>query len=117
VDAVWRFVTGLLYNIIKEYVSLFHENIKWEPWIYLAQHINNCLCTALARYWIEVIDWPPYSPGLNPIENLWAIMKQEIYKLYPDFEHAPDSYMTCVISGLLSTITPKRREKSKVAFT
>ena len=27
---------------------------------------------------IKVIDWPPYSPDLNPIENIWAIMKQKI---------------------------------------
>jgi transposase len=40
---------------------------------------------------IEVMIWPPYLPDLNPIENLWAIMKQEIYKLYPDLEHAPDT--------------------------
>lgn len=40
---------------------------------------------------IEVMDWPPYVPDLNPIENLWAIMKQEIYKLYPELEHAPDT--------------------------
>ena len=33
---------------------------------------------------IEVMDWPPYSPDLNPIENLWALLKKEAYKVYPD---------------------------------
>ena len=33
---------------------------------------------------IEVMEWPPYSPDLNPIENLWALLKAEIYKIRPD---------------------------------
>ena len=27
---------------------------------------------------IKVIDWPPYSPDLNPIENICPIMKQKL---------------------------------------
>lgn len=30
------------------------------------------------------MEWPPHSPDLNPIENLWALLKAEIYKLRPD---------------------------------
>ena len=26
----------------------------------------------------EVLEWPAYSPNLNPIENLWAILKQRL---------------------------------------
>ena len=27
---------------------------------------------------IKIIDWPPYSLNLNPIENIWTIMKRKI---------------------------------------
>ena len=26
------------------------------------------------------MDWPGNSPGLNPIENVWAALKKEIFK-------------------------------------
>ena len=34
-----------------------------------------------------VMDWPPYSPDLNPIENLWAILKLELHRRYPDTKY------------------------------
>jgi len=33
---------------------------------------------------ILLLDWPPYSPDMNPIEHVWAIMKQWIVKHYPE---------------------------------
>ena len=32
--------------------------------------------------------WPPYLPDLNPIENLWALMKAIIYERHPELERA-----------------------------
>ena len=26
----------------------------------------------------DFIDWPPYSPDLNPIENVWSMIAQEL---------------------------------------
>jgi transposase len=33
----------------------------------------------LASKNIQTLVWPPQSPDLNPIENIWAIIKQKIY--------------------------------------
>jgi DDE superfamily endonuclease len=33
---------------------------------------------------IEVMDWPLYSPNLNPIENLWKRLKDEIIRAHPE---------------------------------
>jgi transposase len=57
-------------------------------------HTAKIVTRLLQEKGLRVIKWPPYSPDLNPIENLWAIMKKEIYRLYPWLEHAPDTEET-----------------------
>ena len=58
--------------------------------IYTAYVVRN----ALAKMEIEVMIWPPYSPDLNLIENLQALLKAEIYKIRPDLLHMKNNDKT-----------------------
>jgi archaellum biogenesis protein FlaJ (TadC family) len=39
---------------------------------------------------VEVLDWPPYSLDLNPIEHIWLALKRKLHKLHPKFNTIGD---------------------------
>ena len=43
---------------------------------------------------IELVNWPPYSPDLNPIENLWKMLKAKIIKLHLELATIKDNNTT-----------------------
>ena len=45
---------------------------------------------------LQVLDWPANSPDLNPIENLWAIVKKKLNKHHPNTsQQLKDAIKTC----------------------
>ncbi|KAI6656221.1 hypothetical protein LOD99_1554 [Oopsacas minuta] len=41
-------------------------------------HTSKFSCAFKETYRVRRIDWPPNSPDLNPIENLWGVLKHRI---------------------------------------
>jgi transposase len=46
-------------------------------------HTARSIKTFLASERIDMVEWPPYSPDMNPIENIWAWMKTKLANDYP----------------------------------
>jgi hypothetical protein len=55
-------------------VVVMHDGSKAHRNKKIDQYLEDCE--------VEFLDWPPYSPDLNPIENIWAWIK---YKLYSEY--------------------------------
>ena len=69
------------YQVMTENAILVHDNAPC--------HTAEIVKTKINELEIEVLDWPAYSPNLNPIENLWSYVVRKIYsnrKTFANFD-------------------------------
>jgi transposase len=71
-----QLLQGILGTHLVESAELHFDVAHAEPWWFLQdndpKHKSVLVRTWLFNHGIQCIDFPPYSPDLNPIENLWA---------------------------------------------
>ncbi|KAL9561308.1 hypothetical protein ACKAV7_014663 [Fusarium commune] len=74
-------------GLAEEGETFQHDNAR----TYKARVVQNWLRHWARREGVLFTDWPPYSPDLNPIENIWHILKKRIYARYPEIADYPKS--------------------------
>lgn len=47
------------------------------------KHTSRLAKEYLAENNVRMLEWPPQSPDMNPIENLWSIVKEDVAKKQP----------------------------------
>lgn len=73
------------------YIRVLEENILncFSPGMTFMKDNARIHTAKKINAWIEEnaipqLEWPPYSPDLNPIEHVWAKMKEYIVKHHPE---------------------------------
>ena len=71
-------------HLLPEYEAAKNDGGDWKLMQDNApSHKAKSIMDFLASKQVEMIAWPPYSPDLNPIENVWAWMKQQLADNFP----------------------------------
>jgi len=76
------------------YIKVLEEAIPtlWEPEYSFMQDNAPIHKAKKTLKWFEdqgipVVEWPPYSPDLNPIEQIWFQLKKLVYEVNPEMDN------------------------------
>ncbi len=84
----------------------------WRCWFHFPAGLGTCPHCQSNKSWfsdhgVTVLDWPANSPDLNPIENLWGIVKRKMRDTRPN--NADD--LKAAIKATWASIPPQQCHK------
>ncbi|GBO01584.1 Transposable element Tc3 transposase [Araneus ventricosus] len=69
---------------LENHLMPFAENIGGRNWEYQHDNAPTHTSSATKNYLnsknVTVLEWPPMSPDINQIENVWGIMSRKVYE-------------------------------------
>ncbi len=75
------------------YEFFFMALFYWVYWDNANPHTAAIITEWLRSRRVRVLNWPAYSPGLSPIENIWCIIKQKIRQRRPQTLQQLETYI------------------------
>lgn len=73
-----RYVDILQHNLLQTALHFYPQEPWWFQQDNAPQHTSQAARTWFHNHGVNLLDFPPYSPDLNPIENLWAVLKSRV---------------------------------------
>lgn len=66
----YRIMLSHFSPFIRENFILMHDNAR--------PHVTRCVVEYLQEVGIQVMDWPPWGPNMNPIEHAWDELQRHV---------------------------------------
>ncbi len=106
----WSPVNAAIYQEILEHIMLLSaDKLYGDADFIFQQDLAHAHTAKGTKSWfndhgVTVLDWPANSPDLNPIENLWVIIKRKMRDTRPN--NADD--LNAAIKATWASITPEQ---------